>query len=84
MCNCFEKIIESVKDEYKDKKELNVGWENSTLFFDGKDHAPTVLQVNIDYKRVKTNGDLYSKKTKKEVRCLLKFCPFCGERIEEA
>lgn len=83
MCECFNKIIDSIKEEMKDKNEVNVEWQNKTYFLNGGDHAPTVLQVNTEHRRIKTNGQKYQKVTKDYVRCVLKYCPFCGKRIEE-
>lgn len=82
-CNCFNEIIEKVKESLKDKKELNISWQNEVFFFSEENNAPCVLKVESEYRRVKTNGLLYANKTKESVNVIMKYCPFCGELIKE-
>ena len=82
MCECFKKTIELVKKQLEGKNEVEVEWEHRTFFFDGKEHAPTVLKVNTEYRGIRTNGEACKNKTKNSLSIILTFCPMCGKRIE--
>lgn len=83
MCECFKKITDSIEDELKGKNEVKVKWQNRTFFLDGKYHAPTTLKVETEHRQTKVDGSPYRNLTKNTISCILKFCPFCGVRIEE-
>ena len=83
MCECFKKITDLMESRLDGKNEVRVRWQNQTMFFDGKDHAPTTLKVETEYRAVKVNGQPYRNLTKDSISVILKYCPLCGERIEE-
>lgn len=83
MCECFKKITDLVEKSLEGKNEVSVEWQNQTIFFNNKPHAPTVLKIDTEYRQRKVNGQPYRNKTKDSINVILKYCPFCGERIEE-
>ena len=86
-CDCFEKnlsiITEKLRTELPDgATEFEVSWTGAALFFSG-DYVPVNPEVNYQYRAMKTNQTPAKNLTKKTIKILCSYCPFCGRELDE-
>ena len=88
MCNCFNEMLDRVKDIAKEQLKdarmvegsLEIDWKNRVFFLDGKPSAPIAIYIQTEYLPLKNNGEPAKNKKKLENGFKMSHCPFCGEK----
>lgn len=89
MHKCFEEIqkklnaqfAEKYGDKVTDVKDFR--FDNQLLSLaDGKMQLVMMVSGGIKYRRVRTNGEPAARQSTEKFNLKMKYCPFCGEKLE--
>lgn len=67
---------------YLDEKEIKI--YSPVAFISNYNYSSIpYLTFEIEYRKTKSNGELYKNKTTEKKNFICKYCPFCGRKIDK-
>jgi len=90
-CKCFNVMLEKVSENLrgqlpaKEAESLKARWGNEALVMEENSMTLKIgIPVAYEYQKLKKSGEPQKNRTKKEVKLMMSYCPFCGISLKNS
>ncbi len=88
---CFDEMLGKVTENLRgqlpasEQESLKAQWENCAFVIEGNAMTTKIgLPISYEYQKRKKSGEPHKNATKGDVKMMMNYCPFCGERLKKA